>query len=314
MDRDELITALYRSIGEECVTDSEVAHIEIHANRVLGVHLVPGLEVDAQGVAGGIRAAITVRENVKIDQPVRICFGLLDPTGIQKIDLRITVEKGSRVAILSSCTFPNAVDVLHTMEADIRIEQGAQYMYLERHVHGPEGGVTVIPKARIRLAEAAKFHADFELVKGRVGRIDVEYDAECGKNSVVDMITRISGRGDDRIDIHEKAHLAGEGAHGVLRTNIAVRDRAQADIRNTLIASAPLARGHVDCREIVQDQAVANAVPIVRVRHPKAHVTHEASIGSVDTKQLETLMSRGLTEDQATDLVIEGLLRPRKEP
>lgn len=84
-----------------------------------------------------------------------------------------------------------------------------------------------------------------------------------------------------------------------------------ADIKNTLVASAPMARGHVDCREIVQDEAVANAIPVVRVHHPKAHVTHEASIGSVDAKQLETLMSRGLTEDEATDLVIEGLLRPR---
>jgi hypothetical protein len=76
------------------------------------------------------------------------------------------------------------------------------------------------------------------------------------------------------------------------------------------VASAPLARGHVDCKEIVQGEAIANAIPIVEVRHPKAHVTHEAAIGSVDSKQLETLMSRGLSEDEATDLVIEGLLKP----
>jgi hypothetical protein len=162
--RDELITALYRSIGEECATDPGAAHIEIHANRILGIHLVPGLEVDAEALSDGIRAAITLRKNVKINPPVRICFGLLDPSGIQKIDLRITLEEGSRVAILSSCTFPNAVDVLHAMDADIRIEKGAEYLYLERHVHGPEGGVTVIPKAKIRLGEAARFHSDFELV------------------------------------------------------------------------------------------------------------------------------------------------------
>ncbi|MCF8080607.1 MAG: SufD family Fe-S cluster assembly protein [Desulfobacterales bacterium] len=311
MDRDQLITALYRSIGEECVRDPDIAHIEIHANQVLGVHLVPGLEVDTKERKEGIRADITVRENTRIEQPVRICFGLLDETGKQKIEMKIRLEEGARAAFLSSCTFPNAVDILHAMDADIVVEKGAEYLYLERHVHGPEGGVTVVPKAKVQLAEEAKFHADFELVKGRVGKIDVEYDAECGKNSVIDMITRIAGRGDDRIDIHEKAHLAGEGAHGVLRTNIAVRDRAHADIRNTLIASAPYARGHVDCREIVQDEAVANAIPIVKVHHPKAHVTHEASIGSVDAKQLETLMSRGLTEDEATDLVIEGLLRPK---
>ena len=77
---------------------------------------------------------------------------------------------------------------------------------------------------------------------------------------------------------------------------------------NTLTASAPYARGHVDCKEIVQDRALAKAVPVVEVSHPLAHVTHEAAIGSVDSKQLQTLMSRGLTEDEATDLIIEGLL------
>jgi len=44
------------------------------------------------------------------------------------------------------------------------------------------------------------------------------------------------------------------------------------------------------------------------VKHPKAHVTHEAAIGSVDSKQLQTLMARGLSEDEATDLIIKGLL------
>ena len=42
--------------------------------------------------------------------------------------------------------------------------------------------------------------------------------------------------------------------------------------------------------------------------HPKAHVTHEAAIGSVDSKQLQTLMARGLSEDEAVDLIIQGLL------
>jgi len=58
----------------------------------------------------------------------------------------------------------------------------------------------------------------------------------------------------------------------------------------------------------VQDNAIAKAVPIVEVKHPKAHVTHEAAIGSVDSKQLETLMSRGLTENEAVEFIIQGLL------
>lgn len=312
MNRDQLIKALYDSIGEACVSEPGVAHVEIHANEVLGVHLVPGLEIDAEELPEGIRVTMTVKKNQKIEQPVRICFGLLDEAGTQKIDMNIRLEEGARVAVLASCTFPNAVEVLHTMDAEIEIGEGAEYIYLERHVHGSEGGVNVIPKAKICLAEGAKFRTDFELVRGRVGKIDIDYEAECGRHSVLDMAARISGRADDRISINEKAHLEGEGARGVLRTNIAVSERAQAQIKNTLIASAPFTRGHVDCREIVQGNAIANAIPVVEVHHPKAHVTHEASIGSVDAKQLETLMSRGLTEDDATDLIIQGLLSPKR--
>jgi Fe-S cluster assembly scaffold protein SufB len=127
------------------------------------------------------------------------------------------------------------------------------------------------------------------------------------------MIARMSGRGDDQIRIRETAHLEGAGSTGVLLSRIAVRESARADVYNELTASAPDARGHVDCKEIVQGQAVARATPVVNVRHPRAHVTHEAAIGSVDSRQLQTLMARGMTEDEATELIIRGLLSRKEE-
>ena len=311
MGTTELITALYESLGEGCVTADDVAHVEIHGNQVLGVHLVPGLEVTARESAEGIDAEILVRRATRIEKPVRICFGLLPEKGVQRIRMKTRLEEDARVALLASCTFPNAIDILHTMEATIEIAPRAEYAYLERHVHGPRGGVRVVPRSEIVLHEGARFRTDFELIKGIAGRIEIDYAARCEAASTLEMSARISGRHDDRIRIDERADLIGEGARGVLKTTIALRERAQAEVRNTLSASAAFARGHVDCREIVQDEAVAHAIPVVEVRHPKAHVTHEAAIGSVDSRQLETLMSRGLDENRATDLIIEGLLSPR---
>jgi Fe-S cluster assembly scaffold protein SufB len=195
------------------------------------------------------------------------------------------------------------------MDADIHIGEGAKYTYLEKHIHSPQGGIEVIPRAQVELDENARFETHFELLRGRVGKIDIEYETTCKKKSVMEMTAKINGTGDDLIKISETGNLVGEGSRGVLTTRVAVRDEAEADVYNKLIATAPYARGHVDCKEIIQDRGRANAVPVVEVRHPKAHVTHEAAIGSVDTKQLETLMSRGLSEDEAVDLIIEGLLR-----
>jgi SUF system FeS cluster assembly, SufBD len=36
---------------------------------------------------------------------------------------------------------------------------------------------------------------------------------------------------------------------------------------------------------------------------------HEAAIGSVDKKQVETLMARGLTEEESVDVVVRAILR-----
>jgi Fe-S cluster assembly scaffold protein SufB len=45
------------------------------------------------------------------------------------------------------------------------------------------------------------------------------------------------------------------------------------------------------------------------VRDDQARVTHEAAIGSVSKKELETLMARGLDEEEAVDIIIRGMLR-----
>ena len=166
----------------------------------------------------------------------------------------------------------------------------------------------VLPKANVTVLEGGRFKTEFELIKGRVGKIDFGYETECHAHGTVDMVARISGRGDDEIRINESAHLVGEYARAALKSHLALRDDARAEVFNTLRADAAYARGHVDCKEIVQGRASAKAVPIVEVNHPTAHVTHEAAIGSVDSKQLQTLQSRGLTEDEAVEIIIEGLL------
>ncbi len=309
-DTQRLIDELYAAAGQQCVTAPDVAHVEIHGNEILGVHAVEGLAVDARPEGDVLDVTMRIADNAWIVQPIRVCFGMLGQQGRQEINMHVVVGSNARAAVLAACTFPNARGIEHVMKADITIRRGAHYAYYERHVHGGEGGVEVVPRTEVVLEEEASFQTDFEVIRGRAGKIDLEYDARCMKNSVLTMTARISGRDDDAIKVHEKAHLEGEYARGALTTNVAVIGRAQADIRNTLIASAPYARGHVDCKEIIRDRAVARAVPIVEVRDPRAHVTHEAALGSVDSKQLQTLMARGLSEEAATELIIEGMLQP----
>jgi len=306
----QMISDLYDSINADPhqLQDPDVAHMEINHNRVLGMHAVPGLNIDVEELSDGISAVIVLDEDTQVAKPVHLCFGMLPKEGVQRIILDVNIGARSKISLLAHCTFPFAVDVQHLMNAVIRIGEGAEYTYFERHVHSPSGGVLVVPKAKVEVAKDASFKTEFELLKGRVGKMDIDYEATCQERSLLDMSARISGRGDDHIKITETAHMVGEHARGVLTSKIAVRDDAYAEVFNTLTASAAFARGHVDCKEIIQDRGRARAVPIVDVRHPKAHVTHEAAIGSVDNKQLETLMSRGMSEDDAVEVIISGLL------
>ncbi|MCX8124721.1 MAG: SufD family Fe-S cluster assembly protein, partial [Spirochaetes bacterium] len=243
-----------------------------------------------------------------LQKPVHLCFGMLPEDGLQEIIMSVVIEEKANVSILAHCTFPNAKNITHKMDANIVIKEGAHYSYVERHVHAPGGIITVVPHAIVTVEKHATFKTDFELLRGKAGIIDINYETTCHEYSRMEMNAKVNGIANDDITIREIGHLKGEGAVGVLTTRIAVRDNAKAAVYNTLTAHAPYARGHVDCKEIIQDNGIAKAIPVVEVYHPKAHVTHEAAIGSVDDKQLQTLMARGLDEDQAVDLIIQGLL------
>lgn len=296
------------TVSHDDIKNPEVAHLTVHANTVIGSHTLPGLNIDIEQMKDGVKVKLHLEKNTKIERPVHMCFGMLPQKGTQHIIMDVDIEENSEISILAHCTFPNAIDIIHKMDANINIGKNAYYKYFERHVHGEEGGIKVIPKAKVNLLEGAHFITEFELLKGKVGEIDIEYESFCDKFSILEMDAKINGTANDKIKINEIGHLNGEKSRGALTSRIAVRDNAVAEIYSKMTASAPGARGHVDCKEIVQDNGKASAIPVVEVNHPKAHITHEAAIGSVDSKQLDTLMSRGLDEDEAVELIIQGLL------
>ncbi|MBN1550564.1 SufD family Fe-S cluster assembly protein [bacterium] len=288
--------------------DPGAARLVIDLNKVMDKNAVPGLEVFPEEHSEGVNVKIILRKDTIVEKPVHLCFGVSHQTAVQKINMDVTIETGAKIDIIAHCIFPDSKDVQHIMDAVIRLGEGARYSYFEKHIHNPMGGIQVYPKARIFVGKSARFKTDFELIRGRVGIIDIDYEIECEDNSSLEMTAKVSGKADDVIKIRETGLLKGRSSRGVLNSRVAVRDFAVAHIYNKLTATAPYARGHVDCKEIIQDNASASAIPIVEVKHPKAHITHEAAIGSVDNKQLETLMARGLTEDQAVELIIDGLL------
>ena len=290
-------------------SDSKIAHLLVHKNEVIGSHLVPGLELEPKPTKDGVDIKMRVLPGTKIEFPVHLCFGVLPKEGTQIINIDAEIGENSRISLLAHCIFPNAVKVKHHMQAKITVRKNAAYEYNEVHFHGEDGGVDVVPKAKVFIEEGGRLLTNFQLIHGRVGSLDIDYEVDAAKDAVVEMIAKAYGYGTDRIKVREKTILRGDGARGIIKSRVAVKNEATSEVYSEVEAYGKQSRGHVDCIEIVQDKGRARAVPIVDVFEHTAKVTHEAAIGSVDKAQLETLMARGLRQDEAVDIIIKGMLK-----
>ncbi len=287
----------------------EVATLVVSSNQVLVAHEIPGIRFEAEPLEHGVQARLRVEPGIKVERPVHLCFGVIPAEGVQEILAEYEIGEGAQVQFLAHCSFPNAVNVQHRMQARIRVGKNAHLTYTEEHYHGQTGGVEVLPRAEVIVEDGGRFLTTFSLTRGRVGRLALDYVVDVGAGAVAEMVTKAYGTGDDQVVVRETVRLNSEKARGLTRTRVAVRDRAQSNVYTTMEGNAPGARGHMDCTEIVRGAAQASNTPLVIVRHDQAQVTHEAAIGTVNRKELESLLARGLDEEQAVDLIIRGMIR-----
>lgn len=301
----------FRVAGEDSASLLTVdsAHLVAYGHHLASVQSTPGVTVLASQTPQGIQARVDVAAGVQVMHPVHLCFGMLDPKGVQSVELELVLHAGAMATVWSHCLFSDAVSAKHAMRANVLVDEGANLDFQESHYHGPAGGIQIWARARVRLARLARYRSDFALLRGRVGELDIDYAVDAGERSAAELLSRVYGAGTDLIRIRERVELNGDSACALVKSRVAVRDDASAEIIGATFGNAAHTRGHVDCVEIVRDRAVASAVPEVRVTHALAKVTHEAAIGSVDTRQLETLMARGVEPDQAVDILVRGLLR-----
>lgn len=305
-----LLDALYRVYPDAALLmNPATAHMVVEGQRLVSRQVIPGVEIEAEEGEAVITLHIRVAEGVQVMQPIHSCVGLMTAHGSQHIRLQVVLEPGASAHLLAHCLFPGAERVRHVMEAEVTVGEGAELRHSEGHFHGPYGGIEVIPRAQVEVLQGGRYFSDFSLTSGRVGRLDVDYRVQVGEEAVAEIGARVYGHANDIITLRDEMILGGRSARGLIKTRVAVEDDATSEVIGITHGDAEGARGHMECTELVRDRAQARAEPIVHVSHPQAKVTHEAAIGSVDQKQLETLMAHGLSPDEAVEMIIMSLLR-----
>ncbi len=93
------------------------------------------------------------------------------------------------------------------------------------------------------------------------------------------------------------------------RQLLSTLDESKVRVVNEAYGIGSYSKGHIRCEEITKGEGVdVSTIPVLKVMNELAELTHEASIGRVNANQLQTLMAKGLSEEEATELIIKGLV------
>ena len=70
-------------------------------------------------------------------------------------------------------------------------------------------------------------------------------------------------------------------------------------------------KSHVECDALILDEdSVSKTLPYMEVGERDAHIGHEATVSKIADEQLFYLMSRGLSEEQAMGMIVNGFIEP----
>jgi hypothetical protein len=79
--------------------------------------------------------------------------------------------------------------------------------------------------------------------------------------------------------------------------------------RGEMIGNAPHCKGHLECHGLVlSNKGTQRAIPILEANVDDIELTHEAAVGRIARGQVEYLMARGLSEEEAVGLIVRGFL------
>jgi len=286
------------------------AKLLLNFNKISGIEQVEGIILQGKEIPNGIIADVIIKEGTKHEEPIHLCFGVNKESGIQEIFPRIIAEDNTDVKIQAHCSFPNADGLIHKMFGHFYVGNNCNFEYSETHYHGEKSGALVAPVGYMYIGENSVFINNFNLTKGTPGQIKILIDIYAMKNSVIKSNIRAFGKSKrDSIRIRDSVFLEGERARSIIKMKAAARDGGEVLMYGVTEGNAPYTNGHVECSEIVLGQgSICRARPFIRATDPTSSVSHEASLGRFPQKWLDELQAKGLTEEEATDILIQAML------
>jgi Fe-S cluster assembly scaffold protein SufB len=221
------------------------------------------------------------------------------------------IGENSDVTIIAGCGIhnPSHSDSKHDGVHEFVVGAGARLRYVEKHLgQGSGQGKRIMnPSTKITLHRGASAELEMTQIKGvdDAYRSTVAYIEDQANLKIVE---RLMTEGNQTAESDVQINIVGKGGSGQIISRSVARDKSVQVFRAALLGQAEC-NGHVECDSIIMDKARISSIPQLVAEDSEAVLTHEADIGKIAGEQLVKLMSLGLMEQEAIDIIIDGFLR-----
>jgi len=251
---------------------------------------------------------IRARAGQKTIFPVQACLYLAKKQAIQNVHNIIIAEEGSELHIITGCTTaPRDDPGLHLGVSEFYIKKNAKLTFTMIHQWHPE--VEVRPRTGIIVEENALYMSNYVLMKP-VGSLQMNPTARCvGENSVVRFNSIMVAPAGSNLDVGSRIILEARGSKAEVISR-AITTGGNIIARGYIEGKAPDVKGHLECRGLIMDKGgTMYAIPELKGDLAGIDLSHEAAVGKIAEEEVEYLMARGMTRDEATATIVRGFLR-----
>ena len=221
------------------------------------------------------------------------------------------IGKNANVIIIAGCGIHNDghKDARHDGIHRFYLEEGSKVKYVERHCgEGVGDGKKILnPITEIHMKQGSYMVMDTTQIKGVDDTIRTT-KATLEKDTTLVITEKILTSQNQKAITKFEVELNGENSSThVTSRSVATNDSYQEFISN--ITGNTKCYAHVECDAIIKENGKVKAIPEIYAKNIDANLIHEAAIGKIAGEQLIKLMSLGLTEKEAEDIIIKGFLK-----
>ncbi len=239
--------------------------------------------------------------------PLQACLYMSAEGIAQNVHNIVIAEEGSELHVISGCAVaPKVNSGLHIGVSEFYVARNARLTFTMIHNWAP--GVAVRPRSAAIVEENGVFLSNYICLKP-VKTLQTNPVAYCvGENATVRFNSIILAQEGTNIDVGSRVFLRARGSRGEAISK-AITTGGTVTARGHFLGEAEGVKAHLECRGLIlSDRGKIHAIPELEGSARDLDMTHEAAVGKIAPEEIEYLMARGLTGEEATAAIVRGFL------